>query len=384
MGVIHLLTPEYPPKIGGVADYSRQVAHALAEAGEDVHVWCPVPGDGAAADRVAVHAELGTFEPADLARVGHLLDRFPSPRRLFVQWVPHGYGRRAMNIPFCFWLWRRASAGDQIELMVHEPYLHLWEGNWRQTAAAVVHRFMTAVLLRAATRVWISVPAWERMWKPYTFGRPVPFNWLPIPSGVSQPDALDVRELRARLGADRRAIIGHLGTYNSLVSAMLDDLLPNLLGQLREPFVLLIGTGSEQYRAAFLRAYPQFAERIGATGPLGERALAAHIAACDLLVQPYPDGITSRRTTAMAGLRLGVPIVTTSGYLTERLWKETGAVRLSDVGDRAGIVSHVANLLGDDDLRTRLGNTGRELYARMFDISRTVSALTGSATGKAA
>lgn len=384
MGVIHVLTPEYLPKIGGVADYTRQVAQALAEAGEEVHVWCPATGEGAAADRFTVHAELGRFEPAELARAGRLLDRFSSPRRLLVQWVPHGYGRRAMNIPFCFWLWRRAAAGDQIELMVHEPYLHLWEGSWRQTAAAVVHRFMTAVLLRAATRVWISVPAWERMWKPYTFGRSVPFTWLPIPSGVSQPDALEVRELRARLGADRHAVIGHLGTYNSLVSALLDGLLPRMLRQLSEPHVLLIGTGSEQYRAAFLMRHPQYADRIGATGPLSARALATHIAACDLLVQPYPDGITSRRTTAMAGLRLGVPIVTTSGYLTERLWEETGAVRLSEVADQAGTVAHVADLLARADVRTRLGETGRDVYARMFDISRTVSALTGAAPGRAA
>jgi glycosyltransferase involved in cell wall biosynthesis len=289
-----------------------------------------------------------------------------------------------MNIPFCFWLWRRAAAGDRIELMVHEPYLHLWEGSWRQTAAAAVHRVMTAVLLRAATRVWIAVPAWEPMWKPYAFGRSVPFTWVPIPSGVSLPDALEVRGLRARLGANRHPVIGHLGTYGSLVSALLDGLLPDILRQLSAPQVLLIGAGSEQYRAAFLIRHPQYADRIGATGPLSERALATHIAACDLLVQPYPDGITSRRTTAMAGLRLGVPIVTTSGYLTEHLWEETGAVRLSAVADRAGTVAHVADLLARADVRARLGETGRDVYARLFDISRTVAALTGAAPGRAA
>ncbi len=41
MAIIHLLTPEYPPAIGGVGDYARQVAQGLAEAGDDVHVWCP-------------------------------------------------------------------------------------------------------------------------------------------------------------------------------------------------------------------------------------------------------------------------------------------------------------------------------------------------------
>ena len=86
----------------------------------------------------------------------------------------------------------------------------------------------------------------------------------------------------------------------------------------------------------------------------------------------------------MAGLRLGVPIVTTRGYLTEGLWEETGAVRLSEVGDCEGAIAQVADLLARPDVRARLGETGRDVYARMFDIGRTVSALTGTAPGRAA
>ena len=35
----HILTGEYPPRPGGVADYTSQVAAGLAEAGDEVHVW---------------------------------------------------------------------------------------------------------------------------------------------------------------------------------------------------------------------------------------------------------------------------------------------------------------------------------------------------------
>ena len=69
-----------------------------------------------------------------------------------------------------------------------------------------------------------------------------------------------------------------------------------------------------------------------ATGTLSPRALAEHVEACDLLVQPYPDGISSRRTSAMAGLALGVPVVTTTGHLTESLWAETRRRLARDVG----------------------------------------------------
>ncbi len=51
------------------------------------------------------------------------------------------------------------------------------------------------------------------------------------------------------------------------------------------------------------------------------------------MIQPYPDGISSRRTSAMAGLALGLPIVSTSGHLTETIWAEHAAVVLTPIGD---------------------------------------------------
>src|SRR5271168_5022585 len=129
---LHIITPEYPPQSGGVSDYTAQVAQGLAQEGEEVHVWCP------GAERISlsegtvhVHRALGHVTAEDLRNVGEQLDRFPAPRRILVQYVPHGYGRRSMNVPFCTWLWRRAQQGDSIEIMVHEAFLN-FEGSWRQ------------------------------------------------------------------------------------------------------------------------------------------------------------------------------------------------------------------------------------------------------------
>lgn len=384
MGMIHIITPEYLPALGGVADYARHTAQALASAGEDVHVWCPSGSRRPEGDAVHVHGTFEAFERADFARTDKALDGFAPPRRLFVQWVPHGYGRRSMNLPFCLWLWRRARGGDTVELMVHEPFLAFWEGTWRQTLAAAVHRVMTAVLLQAASRVWISIPAWEPRLKPYAMGRRLPISWLPIPSGLVRPADAEVRTVRASLTPPARALVGHLGTYGTPVTSMLDVLVPEILRLNPEADMLLAGAGSREYRRALVQRQPSLEGRLMAAGVLDEPALAAHVAACDVLVQPYPDGISSRRTTAMAALRLGVPLIVTRGHLTETFWNETRAVRIRDVhrfGDMAGDVREV---LRDDEARARLASAGRELYARMFDVNLTVAALTQPGAGKAA
>ena len=39
MSQLHLVTPEFPPALGGVSEHSRVLAHAAAERGLEVHVW---------------------------------------------------------------------------------------------------------------------------------------------------------------------------------------------------------------------------------------------------------------------------------------------------------------------------------------------------------
>ena len=145
----HLVTSEYPPDLGGVSDHSRLVAHGVAATGDEVVVWCP--GNEASArteagGAVSVMAVLGRFRPSELNRAGALLDLHPAPRLLLVQWVPHGFGMRAVNVPFAIWLWRRVqSHGDQLEVMVHEAGLPFVRGKVLQNLAAVAQRLMIGI-----------------------------------------------------------------------------------------------------------------------------------------------------------------------------------------------------------------------------------------------
>jgi len=373
----HLITAEYPPVVGGVSDYSHLVAAGLAAAGHPVHVWCPpAPGEPPPAADVLVHRELGRFAPRDLRRVGRMLDEFPPPRRLLLQWVPHGYGYRSMNLSFCAWIWRRArSSGDQVEIMVHEPCLAFRLGSWKQNGAAAVHRIMTAILLNAARRVWVSIPAWEAYWRPYGLGRRVPFTWLPVPSGVPVVERRSTPSLRARYAPQGGPLVGHFGTYGAAVSEMLMVVLPPLAADESGPAIVLLGRGSEEMRLRLIGRWPSLADRVHATGSLEARDLSRHLATCDVLLQPYLDGVSSRHTSIMAGLAHGLPIVTTTGRLTEPLWCETGSVALVDEKDHAGLVARVQQLLVDADERRRLGEAARALYDERFHVRNTIAAL---------
>jgi glycosyltransferase involved in cell wall biosynthesis len=378
----HIITCEYPPQPGGVSDYTFSLARGLAEQGEQVHVWCPDPSaPPTEAAGVVAHTELGRVTSTDLRRVGKLLDQFPAPRRILVQWVPHGYGYRSMNLRFCWWLYRRVHGhGDRLQIMVHEAYLSFRARSLRQSAVALVHRLMTVLLMRAAERVWVSIPKWEACFRPYALGRNVPFHWLPVPSNVPvNDDPSGILAVRRRYVAGDGVLIGHFGTHGWPVTSILEPILSALGRDSVNQIVLLMGIGSEEFRRAMIQKEPLLESMLRATGPLAGPDLSQHLSACDLLLQPYPDGVSGRRGSFMAGLSHGRPVVTTLGRLSESCWESSGAVPLAPAGDQPALLALVRRLRGDEKERIRLGTAARELYRERFDLEHTVSSLRSTA-----
>jgi glycosyltransferase involved in cell wall biosynthesis len=314
-----------------------------------------------------------------LTRLDTDLARIPRPRRLLVQYVPHAFGWKAMNLQFCLWLYRRRRR-ERIWAMFHEVAFPL--GNCqpiRHNFLGLVTRLMAALVARSAERCFVSIPAWIPLLERLR-GRRGAIDWLPVPSNLpttADPDTVAAarRRYAPELG---QLIIGHFGTYGGLITALLAEAMPRVLAPDVRRVGLLIGRGGELARDRMTADHPDLQHRVFAAGELSREEVVAHIAACDLLLQPYPDGISSRRTSGMAGLALGVPTVTTIGQLSEPLWDKEGIVGLAPAGDPAAVAAVAERFLTDPAARRDVGRRGREAYVRRFQIERTVAALRAS------
>jgi len=222
--------------------------------------------------------------------------------------------------------------------------------------------------------VWMSIPAWEGRLRPYALGRSVPMDWLHVPGCVASADRSAARALRRRYAADDECLIGHFGSYGEVVSSLLEERASAILARDRRAVLLLIGAGSDRFRRSLVDRHPELASRVHATAYVEPDQLGNHIAACDLFVQPYPDGISSRRTSAMACLSHGQAVVTTRGHLTEPLWPHD-AVALVDVNDVDGFVAAAQRLIEDEQARRRLGAHALRLYGDTFALSHVVATL---------
>lgn len=353
----HILTGEYPPAPGGVGDYTAQLAAALTSAGDRVTVWTP----GSTLPDEFGHASEAVLEAVLREQPGIVL----------LQYVPNALGARGMNLRFCYWLRDRAREGVDVRVMFHEPYFYFTASRpWRNVLAAV-QRVMAGVLLEASGTTYVSTETWRRYLKPR---KGAVLEVLPIPSNVP-PGQSSPNELRGAIAPSAEPIVGHFGTYGEHVASELVRVLPFVSDRAPNARFAFIGAGSLEFLSQLHRTDPGVAARSWASGRLDADAVSSALRACDVLIQPYPDGVTTRRTSVMAGLQHGVPMVTTAGRLTEPIWAESRAVALVPVDDAEALADIVANLLADRTAAQALGRRGAEIYERHFSLERTVAAL---------
>ncbi len=373
--ILHILTGEYPPRPGGVGDYCAQVAAGLAAEGRGVHVWCP--GRDARrteASGVEVHRVARLFSPGGLGRLARALDRWPAPRSLLLQYTPNALGVRGMNVPLCVWLLMR-SRRDDVRVMFHEPYFYFGWRRPHRNVLAVVQRLMAVLLLGASRRVYLSSATWERSLSPYMWLGGRQLMWLPIPSNVPRCEnevAIERCRLELTGGSPDTPLIGHFGTYGDQIRPLLEACLAGVAARLPGLCVACLGRHGETFVAGLEARVPSLRGRVVASGGLAPEAVAAHLRACDLVVQPFPDGVTTRRTSLMASLVNGCPTVTTIGPLTEPLWTDESGVAMAPVGDTAALVDLVVGLLRDEARRADLGRAGYRLYDTRFAVRHTV------------
>jgi glycosyltransferase involved in cell wall biosynthesis len=377
-----ILTCEYPPGCGGVGDYTAQVAGALADAGDTVTVVCP-PGRGAPSSSTDPPVEVMVLDDVygrgGRQAIDARLDRpdATDTSTILVQYVPTGFGLRGANVPFCRWLLSRARRRQHdVRVMFHEPYFEYTWTPIRQNALAAAERVMARTLLRAASHVYLSTDAWRPYLAPYLSAGRGDFETLPIPSAIPRcDDASAIAARRGQLLGTSTRLVGHFGTFGGHVAPMIGKPLVSLLDRRSDLSAVCTGAGSERFVQRLLDGHPRLRGRLHGTGRVTPADAALTLAACDVLVQPYPDGVTTRRTSTMAGLINGRPVVTTAGHLTEPIWAASGAVVLHQVGDAGALVETTLALLDADGERAALAERGARLYRERFALAYTIRAL---------
>jgi hypothetical protein len=235
---------------------------------------------------------------------------------------------------------------------------------------------MARRLTNAAERIFISTPAWLPLLE-FLTGRKVDATWLPVFSNFEQFGENTYTSSSDSLNDCKPAIrlIGHFGTFGKHTTEMLEAIVPSILEHCADVRFLFIGRGSCQWAKHFENTVPCSRGRIMGTGELEAEGIIRYMRQCELLIQPYPDGVTSRRGSMMCPLALGCALVTQAGPLTEPIWYESGATRLVYSPNPKEWVAATRRLLESPAEREELGRRAKALYWKRFSLRRTLDVL---------
>jgi glycosyltransferase involved in cell wall biosynthesis len=255
-----------------------------------------------------------------------------------------------------------------LDVIVHEPFVHFVGPSWIQPVRALTQRSMVRNVVRPARRVWISIPGWESRLSSRWLGMTVKPRVLPVPATIPVDANRDaIAKIRATLvGHGHTSIVGYFGAGGPYAEHALALTAAALYRSGNRMAVLCLGRGSEQVASRLQRDLPAQSGHVLATGTLSLAALSHYLQVCDVLLQPYVDGVSGRRTTTVSALEHGVPIATTFGVLSEPYWRETEAVETAPADTPASLDAAVQRLL-DPDRNARARASARRLYSERFD-----------------
>lgn len=358
---IHILAPALPPAIDGIGDHSARLSAALVAAGAAVTLLGPTD---VSTDPVPGVVTRPTFDPAIRRSVWRVVDAvtFDRPDWLLVQYNPFMYGRWGLNpwLPAAVDAVRRRSPTTRVAIFAHEQFTPL--AGVKQTAMSTWQRWQFRRVGRAASVVFASIAA--RV--PDNVRRFPGAAVVHMPVGSNVPrEPIGRDEARRRLGvADGEGVIGIFGTaHNSRLLTPVGHAIDATAAAGLRPRLLYIGPHGAAVRAA-LGDRP-----VIDGGPLSVAEVSRRLAAIDVYLGGFVDGISTRRTSFLAALDHGLACVGTTGENTDPVFTAAAAartLRLTDSSDPHGFDGPVVELLSDSTERARMGAAASDLSARYF------------------
>ena len=218
-----ILTGEYPPMPGGVADHTQILAKALVAAGDEVHVF--VPGEYAidcfSAQPPFVRPLPDHYGPPGLAQLSRWVESLPSGARLLVQYTPQAFGWRGMNVPLGLWL-RRIARSRPVDVLFHEVHAPIGPNQpLRHNLVGGVTRWMARQVAQSAQRIFVSTSSWESILRPMV-ADDVPIRLTAVPSNLPTdppPACVAATRLKITRCHDGMLVVG-LRDVRSVVQAI--------------------------------------------------------------------------------------------------------------------------------------------------------------------
>ncbi|MFQ5613624.1 MAG: glycosyltransferase family 4 protein [Anaerolineae bacterium] len=373
---VTFLSGEYPPMQGGIADYTANLAACLSGHGVASSVLTSRKWQRFAAGQPppagAVYPTLAGWGFRCWGQIqGHC--RAYAVDVLHIQYQAAAFDLKGW-VNWLPWRMRRGPNRPRLVVTFHDlriPYIFPKAGPFRWRSILALARYSDAV-------VCTNLEDLETLRRELGAGEVAPRLYhIPLGSNVpvDPPPGYDRAAWRAQLGLPPDAfVLAYFGFLNeSKGGEELIAVLDTLVERGYNARLLMIGgdIGASDptnidyaRRVRTLLNERKLAERVIFTGFVDLSGVSAHLLAADVAVMPYRDGVSWRRTTLLAMLAHGLPLVTTRPAVPLPELVDGENVLLAPPRDVPALAGAVERLAGEPDLRRRLAAGAVELGRR--------------------
>jgi glycosyltransferase involved in cell wall biosynthesis len=320
-----IISPGFPAVRGGVTDHTGRLVRQWTAAGHDVRVWSERRGG----------ARSLVTDWRDEGR-----------RAILIQYVPFLYGRRGLST-FPRRLARAGrAAGLTAGVFVHEPWVPRTRVPW--LVLSPLQRWQLLRLLDACDLAFTAVPAWRVLLD----GRP---ELIPVGSTLGDPPA-----------QPEGALVPAPVVFSPFAAGLNWEWIVAAAREIgAAPRLTVVGATWEEARrhhSAGPYADPTWDWR----GRLPAEEVLGLLMRARVVLAPFTDGLTSRRTSAMATLSVGTRMVSSTGPLFDERLADAGIALAADRHSFISLARAVWNTVDTaDHRRTRLA-----WYADVLDPAR--------------
>ena len=359
---LDLIHPVLPPMIDGIGDYTALLSAELAREHrvrilvDENRTYTPIPN-------VEI---VPAYKLADRDSFNRLeqFARQSDADWIVLQYNPFGYGRRGYNPLLPKVMQRIAAMGKpRLAMMAHENYTPFV--NLKLSIMAMYQRPQFRKLLRAAEVTFFSMEKFVGIHRSWAPGRTM--IHLPVGSNIP-PVPVDRADVRARLGFAPDEVV--LGVFGTAHASRLLDLVGHSVRhvQAKGLKVRLLYVGPDG--GAFAAQFPGVS--CITDGPHPSDEVSRRLAAMDVFLATYVDGISSRRGAFIADLQHGLPIAATVRHNTDPFLVDEGskAYLLASPDQPEQFAENVAKLATDRALAQSLAAGATALFDRVFSWPR--------------
>ena len=163
-----------------------------------------------------------------------------------------------------------------------------------------------------------------------------------------------------------RLMSAERGEYKGVDTVI--EAMPEVLAAFPGVRYVIVGDGDDRPRLERLANRTGVQDRVTFTGAVDAAALRGFYEACEIFVMPSrTEGFGIVFLEAMA---VGKPVIGGNHGGTPEVWADGTAGFLVDHGDVRALAGRLKLLLGDVELRSRMGAAGRALVAKNFSFAR--------------